>query len=252
MGQAGQGKVAFVTGAGSGIGRGTARLFAERGHAVALVDIAETGLSETAAMIGEAGGTSATFVCDVADDAAVKAAVEGTVARFGRIDAAFNAAGIDGETGKMTADCSLENWHRIIGINLTGVFHCLRHQIAQMLRQGGGTIVNCASSAGVRGAATCGAYSASKHGVVGLTKTAALEYGGQGIRINAVCPGMIRTPMTQSGPMKELIDQLVISTPLGRLGEPQEIGEAVLWLSGEGASFVHGQAILVDGAITSR
>ena len=247
------GKVAFITGAASGIGRATALLFAARGHDVALVDVSQAGLGETAASIAAAGGTSAAFVCDVADDGAVKAAVEAAVARFGRIDAAFNAAGIDGESGKFTADCSLDNWQRIIGINLTGVFHCMRHQIPQLLAQGGGgTIVNCASTAGLRGAATCGAYAAAKHGVVGLTKTAALEYAGQGLRINAVCPGMIRTPMTQNGPMKQLIDQLVVSTPLGRLGEPQEIGEAVLWLSGEGASFVHGQAIVVDGAITSR
>ena len=247
------GKVAFVTGAASGIGRATAQLFAARGYHVALADISADGLAATAAMIAKAGGTSATFACDVAEDASVKAAVAGAVTKFGRIDAAFNAAGIDGETGKFTADGTMENWHRIIGINLTGTFHVMRHLIPQMLAQGGGgTIVNCASTAGLRGAATCGAYSASKHGVVGLTKAAALEYAGQGIRINAVCPGMIRTPMTQNGPMKELIDQLVVTTPLGRLGEPQEIGEAVLWLSGEGASFVHGQAIVVDGAITSR
>lgn len=245
-------KVAFVTGAGSGIGRATAQLFASRGYRVALVDIVEAGLRETADLINKAGGNCAHFVCDVADDASVKAAVDGAVARFGRIDAAFNAAGIDGETGKLTADCSMENWHRIMSVNLTGIFHCLRHLIPQMLIQGGGTIVNCSSSAGVRGAATCGAYSASKHGVVGLTKTAALEYGGQGVRINAVCPGMIKTPMTQNGPMKELIDQLVVSTPLGRLGQPEEIGGAVLWLSGPDATFVHGQAIVVDGAITSR
>ena len=245
-------KVAFVTGAGSGIGRATAQLFASRDYAVALVDVSEKGLQETEASIQAAGGTSAYFVCDVSDDASVAAAVTGALARFGTIDAAFNAAGIDGESGKMTAECSLENWHRVIGIDLTGVFHCMRHLIPVMLANGGGTIVNCASSAGVRGAATCGAYSAAKHGVVGLTKTAALEYGGQGVRINAVCPGMIKTPMTQTGPMKDLIDQLVVSTPLGRLGLPEEIAGAVLYLSGPDATFVHGQAIVVDGAITSR
>jgi NAD(P)-dependent dehydrogenase (short-subunit alcohol dehydrogenase family) len=246
------GKVAFVTGAASGIGRATARLFAQRGYAVALADVVEAGLTETGAMIAEAGGEGHPIVCDVADDASVGAAVAAAVARFGRIDAAFNAAGIDGETGRFTADCTMANWHRIIAINLTGTFHVMRHLIPQMLSQGGGAIVNCASTAGIRGAATCGAYSASKHGVVGLTRTAALEYAGQGVRINAVCPGMIRTPMTQTGPMKELIDQLVVTTPLGRLGEPQEIGAAVLWLCGEDASFVHGQAIAVDEAITSR
>ncbi len=246
------GKVAFVTGAASGIGRGTAQLFAARGYRVALADLSVAGLGETEAMIREAGGESAGFACDVADDASVRAAVAGAAARFGRIDAAFNAAGIDGETGQMTADCSLENWHRVIGIDLTGVFHCMRHQIPQMLAQGGGTIVNCASTAGVRGAAFCVAYAAAKHGVVGMTKAAALEYAAQGVRINAVCPGMIRTPMTQKEPMKAAIDRMVLDTPLGRLGEPEEIGAAVLWLSGDDASFVHGQAIVVDGAMTSR
>jgi NAD(P)-dependent dehydrogenase (short-subunit alcohol dehydrogenase family) len=121
-----------------------------------------------------------------------------------------------------------------------------------MLKQGGGAIVNCASTAGIRGAAFCGVYSAAKHGVVGLTKAAGLEYGAQGVRINAVCPGMIRTPMTQKGPMKEVIDRMVVDTPLGRLGDPEEIGAAVLWLCGDDATFMHGQAIAVDGALTSR
>ena len=245
-------KVAFVTGAGSGIGQGTAQLFASRGYRVALVDVAEAGLAETEAAIRAAGGECASFRCDVADDMSVKAAVDGAVAHFGRIDAAFNAAGIDGESGKPTAEQSLENWHRVIGIDLTGIFHCLRHQIPAMLASGGGAIVNCASTAGVRGAAYCAAYSAAKHGVIGLTKAAALEYGARGIRINAVCPGMIKTPMTQKGPMKAVIDEMVLTTPLGRLGLPEEIGAAVLWLCGDDASFVHGQAIVVDGAITSR
>jgi NAD(P)-dependent dehydrogenase (short-subunit alcohol dehydrogenase family) len=191
-------------------------------------------------------------VCDVADDASVRGAVEQALASYGRIDCAFNAAGIDGEGGNMTADCTLDNWHRVMSVNLTGVWHCLRHQIPAMLQTGGGAIVNCASSAGVRGAAWCGAYSASKHGVVGLTKTAALEYASQGIRINAVCPGMIETPMTQKPGMGELIAQLVQASPLQRIGLPEEIGAAVLWLCGPDASFVHGQAIAVDGAITSR
>jgi NAD(P)-dependent dehydrogenase (short-subunit alcohol dehydrogenase family) len=245
-------KVAFVTGAGSGIGRGTARLFAARGYATALVDMNEAGGRETEAAIREAGGEATFIACDVADDDSVRRAVEQAVAGYGRIDAAFNAAGIDGEAGKMTADCSLDNWHRVIAIDLTGVWHCMRHQIPQMLKQGGGAIVNCASTAGIRGAAFCGVYSAAKHGVVGLTKAAGLEYGAQGVRINAVCPGMIRTPMTQTGPMKEVIDRMVVDTPLRRLGEPEEIGAAVLWLCGDDATFVHGQALPVDGALTSR
>jgi len=245
-------KVAFVTGAGSGIGRGTARLFAARGYATVLVDLNETGGGETEAAIRAAGGEASFVSCNVADDDSVRGAVEHAVATYGRIDAAFNAAGIDGESGRMTADCSLDNWNRVIGIDLTGVWHCMRHQIPQMIRQGGGAIVNCASTAGLRGAAFCGAYSAAKHGVVGLTKAAGLEYASQGVRINAVCPGMIRTPMTQSGAMKAVIDEMVVSTPLGRLGEPEEIGAAVLWLCGDDATFVHGQAIAVDGALTSR
>jgi NAD(P)-dependent dehydrogenase (short-subunit alcohol dehydrogenase family) len=245
-------RVAFVTGAASGIGRATARLFAARGHAVALVDVGEAGGRETEAMIREAGGEARFIACNVADDDSVKGAVEQAVAAYGRIDAAFNAAGIDGEVGRFTADCTMDNWHRIIAVNLTGVWHCLRHQIPAMLQTGGGAIVNCASTAGIRGAATCGAYSASKHGVVGLTRTAALEYASQGIRINAVCPGMIETPMTQKSGMGELIAQLVEVSPLRRMGQPEEIGAAVFWLCSDDASFVHGQAIPVDGAITSR
>jgi NAD(P)-dependent dehydrogenase (short-subunit alcohol dehydrogenase family) len=245
-------KVAFVTGASSGIGRATALLFAARGYAVALADMNEAGGQETEAAIRAAGGDAAFTACNVADDDSVKNAVERAVATFGRIDAAFNAAGIDGENGRLTADCSLENWHRVIAIDLTGVWHCMRHQIPQMLKQGGGAIVNCASTAGLRGAATCGAYSAAKHGVVGLTKAAGLEYAGQGVRINAVCPGMIDTPMTNSEGMRELIQQLVVQTPFGRLGQPEEIGAAVLWLCSDDASFIAGQAIPIDGAITSR
>jgi NAD(P)-dependent dehydrogenase (short-subunit alcohol dehydrogenase family) len=245
-------KVAFVTGAGSGIGQATAKLFAARGHAVAIVDMNETGGKFTEAAIRDAGGIASFISCDVADNESVRLAVEQAVALYGRIDAAFNAAGIDGESGRFTADCSLENWRRVIDIDLTGVWHCLRHQIPQMLKQGGGAIVNCASTAGLRGAATCGAYTAAKHGVVGLTKTAGLEYAGQGVRINAVCPGMTDTPMTQSEGMRDLIRQLASQSPLGRLGQPEEIGTAVLWLCSDDASFVAGQAIAIDGALTSR
>lgn len=244
-------KIAFVTGAGSGIGRATAKLFAARGHVVALVDLNEAGGRETEAAIRDAGGEATFIACNVADDDSVRSAVEQTIAVYGRIDAAFNAAGIDGEVGKFTADSSLDNWNRVIGVNLTGVFHCLRHQIAAMLKTGGGAIVNCASTAGIRGAQTYSAYAASKHGVVGLTKTAALEYGVQGIRINAVCPGMIKTPMTQKPGLDEVIAQLTEASPLQRMGQPEEIGAAVFWLCSDDASFVHGQAVPVDGALTT-
>jgi NAD(P)-dependent dehydrogenase (short-subunit alcohol dehydrogenase family) len=247
-----QGKVAFVTGAGSGIGRATARLFAARGYAAVLVDFNEAGGRETEAAIRDAGGECRFIACDVAEDESVRQAVEQAVAAYGRIDAAFNAAGIDGEVGKLTAECAVDNWHRVIGVNLTGMWHCLRHQIPAMLQNGGGAIVNCASTAGIRGAAFCGVYSASKHGVVGLTKAAALEYASQGVRINAVCPGMINTPMTQREGMSEVISALVGQSPLQRIGQPEEIAAAVLWLCGDDASFVHGQAIPVDGALTSR
>ena len=245
-------KVAFVTGASSGIGRATAAAFAANGYAVAIIDRDETGGRATEAKIRAAAGECLFIGCDVADDASVKKAVDHAVARYGRLDAAFNAAGIDGEVGRMTADCTIENWHRIVAIDLTGVWHCMRHQIPAMLANGGGAIVNCASTAGITGAAFCGAYSAAKHGVVGLTKTAALEYARQGIRINAVCPGMIVTPMTQKEGMKELISALAAESPLGRMGQPEEIAAAVLWLCDDAASFVHGQAIAVDGAWTSR
>ncbi len=245
-------KVAFVTGASSGIGRATAAAFAARGYAVAIVDRDEAGGRETEAQIRAANGECQFVGCDVTDDASVKQAVDLAVARYGRLDAAFNAAGIDGEVGRMTADCTIENWHRIIAIDLTGVWHCMRHQIPAMLAHGGGAIVNCASIAGIAGAAYCGAYTAAKHGVVGLTKAAALEYGKQGVRINAVCPGMIVTPMTQKEQIKELVSALAADSPLGRMGQPEEIAAAVLWLCDDAASFVHGQAIAVDGAFTSR
>ena len=212
-------KTAFITGAGSGIGKGTAGLFAANGYAVAAVDLNWDGVEATVKAIREAGGEATAIACDVGDDESVGAAVEQAVKTYGRLDAAFNAAGIDGDVGKMAAEHSLENWHRVLNVDLNGVFYCMRHQIPEMLKGGGGAIVNCASTAGIRGAAFCAPYSAAKHGVVGLTKAAGLEYAGQGVRINAVCPGMIRTPMTQSGPMKDVVDTMVLETPLGRLGE---------------------------------
>jgi NAD(P)-dependent dehydrogenase (short-subunit alcohol dehydrogenase family) len=252
MSQANQRLVAFITGAASGIGQAAAQQFACKNYAVVIADMNETAGEEFAERLRQ-GGAEAMFVAtNVMDDASAQAAVERTAASYGRLDAAFNAAGTDGEFGKQTADCSIDNWHRVIGVNLTGVWSCMRHQIPQMLRNGGGAIVNCASTAGLRGAPTCAAYCASKHGVIGLTKAAALEYGLQGVRINAVCPGMIDTPMTRAGGMGELIPVLAQQTPLERLGQPEEIAQAVVWLCSDEASFVLGQAWAVDGGITSR
>ncbi|TGD76134.1 SDR family oxidoreductase [Mangrovimicrobium sediminis] len=242
-------QVAFITGASSGIGKATAELFLRAGYAVALVDVNDTAgkqVQEAFAAIGECHF----FQCDVSDDAMVKSAVQACVDRLGPITAAFNAAGIDGDLGKPTAETSPENWHRVIAINLTGVWHCMRHQIPVMLEHGGGTIVNCASVAGLVGAPGLPPYVASKHGVVGLTRTAALEYARQGVRINAVCPGLIDTPMASGSMGPEVQAALVEQSPIGRLGQPAEVGQTVLWLCGEQSSFVTGQAIAVDGAWT--
>jgi NAD(P)-dependent dehydrogenase (short-subunit alcohol dehydrogenase family) len=245
-------KVAFVTGASSGIGRATAKAFAAQGYATALVDLNEAGGKETETEIRAAGGESFFVKCNTADDDSVRNAVEETVKHYGRLDAAFNAAGIDGATGTMTGDTSVEDWRRVIDINLNGVWLCMRHQITQMLKNGGGAIVNCASTAGIRGAAYFGAYCAAKHGVVGMTKAAGLEYCSKGVRINAVCPGMIDTPMTNSEEMKDVIEQMAKASPIGRRGQPEEIADAVLWLCSDTATFVHGQAIAVDAGLTSR
>jgi NAD(P)-dependent dehydrogenase (short-subunit alcohol dehydrogenase family) len=245
-------KVAFVTGAASGIGRATAIAFAAAGYSVALTDRDAPGGRETEAMLGALGHAARFVLCDVADEASVAAAIDGTVSAFGALDAAFNGAGIDGEEGRLTADCTQANWDRVLAIDLTGVWYCMKHQIPAML-ENGGAIVNCASVAGLIGAPTYAAYSAAKHGVIGLTKSAALEYAAQGIRINAVCPGMIDTPMTRGDPGKEVMfDTLVATSPTGRRGLPEEIAEAAVWLCSDKASFVIGQGIPVDGGWTSR
>lgn len=246
-------KVALVTGASSGIGRATALAFAKAGYAVAIADTNESAGRESQAEL-EAAGAQALFIrCDVADEADVRNLVERTVARFGRIDAAFNNAGIEGALAP-TTDCTVDNFDRIIAVNLKGVWLCMVHEIRQMLAQGGGAIVNCSSIAGLVGFPGLPAYVASKHGVVGLTRTAALEYATQNIRVNAVCPGAIVTPM-----LERLMDtsegareSIHAGEPVGRLGRPEEIASAVLWLCGEGASFTTGQAIAVDGGWTAR
>jgi NAD(P)-dependent dehydrogenase (short-subunit alcohol dehydrogenase family) len=243
-------KVAFVTGGASGIGRATAKAFIARGYAAVLADYDEGAGRRAEAELGAAGDCR--FVaCDVADDESVRRAIEQAVAAYGRIDAAFNAAGVGGETGELTATASNENWRRVMDINLTGVWYCMRHEITAMLETGGGAIVNCASLAGIRGAMGLAAYSASKHGVVGLTRSAALEYARQGIRVNAVCPGLVDTPMTQAV-TPEVAALMNSLTPLGRFATPEEVATAVVWLCDEANSFVTGQAIAVDGGWSAR
>jgi NAD(P)-dependent dehydrogenase (short-subunit alcohol dehydrogenase family) len=251
MGDVNQPRVALVTGASSGIGRATAQAFVARGYATVLVDRDEDAGLQVQAQLRKSG--ECTFVrCDVTDDHAVRQAVERAVATYGQLNVAFNAAGIDGDAGQATADCSVENWNRVLATDLTGLWYCLRHEIPQLLKSGGGAIVNCASVAGLVGAPYVPAYVAAKHGVVGLTKAAALEYARQGIRVNAVCPGMIDTPMTRKGLTPEISAALLKESPTGRMGQPTEVASAVLWLCDESATFVTGQAIAVDGAWTAR
>jgi NAD(P)-dependent dehydrogenase (short-subunit alcohol dehydrogenase family) len=249
-----EGKVALITGAGSGIGRATSRIFAREGALLMLVDVAADAAQETLEMVKELGATARCLKVDVSNAAEVEAAVARTVADFGRLDCAFNNAGVEGEPA-LTHKCSEANWNRVLAINLTGVWLCMKAEIAQMLKQGqGGAIVNTSSVAGIAGAIGGPAYVASKHGVAGLTRAAALEYGRHKIRVNAVCPGPIRTPMLSRLMQftRDAQDRMTRSEPLRRLGEPEEVGETVAWLCSDRASYVTGLPMPVDGGFFAQ
>ncbi len=248
-----EGQVALVTGASSGMGLATARAFAEQGASVAIADINEDALRAATDELTAAGHHVLGVVCDVSDEDQVAALVERTVASFGRLDTAFNNAGIMIPPSD-ASDEPADNFERVNAINLRGVWACMKHELRQMREQGSGAIVNCSSLGGLVGLPSRAAYHASKHGVIGLTKSAALEYAPRGIRINAVCPGTVDTPMvadmleTQADAMTEMMrDQ-----PIGRLGRSDEIAAAVLWLCSPGASFVLGVALPVDGGFTAH
>jgi NAD(P)-dependent dehydrogenase (short-subunit alcohol dehydrogenase family) len=245
-----EGKSALITGAGGGIGRAAALAFAREGARVAVADIAAEAAAETVALVNAAGGQALSLTGEVTRDAEVKAMVEAVVRTWGRLDCAFNNAGIAGfqvdAAGKKTAEWSEAAFDRMIAVNLKGVWLCMKHELTQMAAQGGGAIVNTGSIAGLAGLPTSSAYVAAKHGVVGLTKTAAIEYAEANIRVNAVCPGFIRTRMTEDT-MRRRGEAILAQTPLRRMGNPEEIAEMVLWLCSDHASYVTGAAYNVDG-----
>jgi NAD(P)-dependent dehydrogenase (short-subunit alcohol dehydrogenase family) len=248
------GKVAVVTGAGSGLGLATAKAFAESGAAVVLADWNEASVRSAAEELKAKGYQALAIRCDVSDEAQVESMVHQTVKTFGRLDAAYNNAGVQNVLAE-TADTTREDYDRVTGINLRGVWSCMKFELQQMRKQETGAIVNCSSLGGLLGGAERGIYHAAKHGVLGFTKSAALEYAARGIRINAVCPGMIQTPMSDqmvAAGQGEALKAMEKSIPMGRVGRPDEIANAVLWLCSDAASYVTGQSVSVDGGFVMR
>ncbi|MEO8248325.1 MAG: glucose 1-dehydrogenase [Burkholderiales bacterium] len=247
-----QNKVALVTGASSGIGRAIALMFARESAKVVVSDVDRDKGEQTATLVRESGGEALFVACDVSQPADVEALVKRAVEKFGRLDVACNNAGIGGPSAP-TAEYPLDGWEQVIGINLSGVFYGMKYQIAQMLKCGGGSIVNVASILGAVGFAGAPAYTAAKHGVVGLTQTAALEYSAHGVRINAVGPGFIHTPMIERFEEDAATNAMLVAAhPMGRLGKPEEVAELVVWLASDRASFVSGAYYPVDGGYLAR
>jgi NAD(P)-dependent dehydrogenase (short-subunit alcohol dehydrogenase family) len=241
------GKTVLVTGGGSGIGRASSEAFGAAGANVAVADISEANGRETVDAICAAGGTAAFIHVDVADEASVKTMVKSVIDTFGALHIAHNNAGIEGHTVPLI-DLPSDNWRKVIDVDLTSVFYCLKTEIPEMMKHGGGAIVNTASASGLIGGYNLSVYTAAKHGVIGLTKAAAMDYANKGIRINALCPGAIDTPFIAALP-KPFTDRLTFATPMDRLGQAEEMAQSVLWLCSDASSYVTGHSLSVDGGV---